>query len=190
MSRAPPTSSLDVAYAEPHRRYHKRRHIESCLDLLDDWPGLSADERRRLEWAIWWHDAVYDPRASDNEARSAELACRELPALGASTEDVEEVARLIRLTAGHSVPEGDRLGAILVSIDLSILAARPADYDAYAEAVRQEYAHVPDAQWTSGRAAVLQRFLDAPVIFPDPEFRAAWEAQARANLAREIASLR
>jgi predicted metal-dependent HD superfamily phosphohydrolase len=190
MSRAPPTSSLEAAYAEPHRRYHTPAHIEACLDLLDAWPGLTADERRRLGWAIWWHDAVYDPRASDNEARSAELARRELPALGASPADVEEVARLIRLTAGHQVPEGDRPGAILVCIDLSILAAEPAAYDAYARAVREEYAHVPEPQWRSGRAAVLQRFLDAPVIFPDPAFRAAREAQARANLAREIASLR
>ena len=190
MSRTPPTSSLEAAYAEPHRRYHTRRHIEDCLEKLEAWPGLSPGERRLLEWAIWWHDAVYDPRASDNEARSAELAARELPALGATPAEVGEVARLIRLTAGHQVPEGDDMGAVLVSIDLSILAAEPRAYDDYAQAVREEYAHVPQEAWRAGRAAVLQRFLDAPVIFPDPEFRASFEAQARANLAREIASLR
>jgi len=36
------------------------------------------------------------------------------------------------------------LGAILISIDLSILAAEPSRYDAYAAAIRNEYAHVPD----------------------------------------------
>ena len=82
------------------------------------------------------------------------------------------------------------MGAILVSIDLAVLGAEPAAYDAYARAVRQEYAHVPQAAWRQRRAAVLQRFLDAPVIFPDPAFRAAREPQARANLARELASLR
>lgn len=188
--RTPPTSSLEARYAEAHRRYHGQAHIDACLDLLDAWPSLSDAERRVLGWAIWWHDAIYDPTASDNEARSAELARRELPALGASRGEAEEVARLIRLTAGHEVAQGDRLGAILVSIDLAILAEAPAAYDAYARAVREEYGHVPEPLWRAGRARVLQRFLDAPVIFPDPEFRAAREARARANLARELETLR
>lgn len=183
------TPALHRAYDEPHRRYHTRRHIEDCLDRLAAWPGLEAGERRLLTWAIWWHDAVYDPRASDNEARSAAMARADLPALGATPAKAEEVARLILLTAGHRVPEGDPLGAALVSIDLSILAAPTTAYDAYARAVRAEYAHVPEETWRTGRAAVLRRFLDAPAIFPDPGFRAAHEAAARANLQREIAAL-
>ena len=184
------TPALEARYAEPHRRYHTRRHIEACLGLLDQWPEIPDRERRLLTWAIWWHDAIYDPRASDNEDRSAELARRELPHLGAMPDEVEEVARLIRLTAGHQVAEDDRLGAVMVSIDLAILATPPPVYDAYARAVREEYDHVPDQAWRAGRAAVLQRFLDGPVIFPHPGFRDAHEAQARANLAREIETLR
>ncbi|WP_334162819.1 HD domain-containing protein [Phenylobacterium sp.] len=188
--RTAPTSSLRTAYAEPQRRYHSQAHIDACLDLLDAWPGLGDADRRVLGWAIWWHDAVYDPTASDNEARSAALARRELPALGASPGEVDEVARLIRLTAGHEVENGDRLGAVLVSIDLAVLSEAPSAYDAYARAVREEYAHVPEPLWRAGRARVLQRFLDAPVIFPDPDFRAAREPRARANLARELETLR
>lgn len=184
------TPVLEAAYGEPHRRYHTRAHIEACLALLAGRSDLSDVERRRLEWAIWWHDAIYDPRASDNEARSAELARRDLPGLGASAEDVQEVMRLIRLTAGHEVAPDDRLGAVLVSIDLAVLGAEPAAYDAYARAVREEYSYASDAVWKSGRATVLQRFLAAPVIFPDPELRTALETRARANLARELAGLR
>jgi predicted metal-dependent HD superfamily phosphohydrolase len=184
------TPELRRAYDEPHRRYHTRRHIEDCLKKLAAWPDLAARERRLLTWAIWWHDAVYDPKAPDNEARSAAIALRDLPDLGATREEAEEVARLVALTAGHHVGEGDPLGAAMVSIDLSILAAPRAAYDAYARAVRAEYAHVPDKAWRRGRAAVLQRFLDAPVIFPDPAFRTAHEAAARANLERELATLR
>lgn len=184
------TPALERAYAEPGRRYHSRRHIEDCLTKLEAWPGLTPEERRVLGWAIWWHDAVYDARASDNEARSADLARADLPALGATPAEVDEVARLILMTAGHHVPEGDRLGAVMVAIDLSILASEPHAYDAYAQAVREEYSHVPEALWRPGRARVLQHFLDAPVIFADPVFRAAHEAQARTNLEREIASLR
>lgn len=183
------TPALEAAYAEPHRRYHTRRHIERCLELLDAWPGLTAQERRILSWAIWWHDAVYDPRASDNEARSAELARRDLPALGAEPAEMEEVARLIALTAGHEVGQGDRLGAVMVSIDLAVLGAEAAEYEAYARAVREEYAHLPDEAWRRGRAAALQRFLGAPVIYPDPWMRGAREERARANIARELERL-
>lgn len=183
------TPDLEAAYAEPHRRYHTRRHIEQCLALLDQVPELTERERETLTSAIWWHDAVYDAKASDNEARSAEMARRDLRDLDVSLHARDEIARLILLTAGHQVEEGDRLGEILVSIDLAILGAPPAEYDAYAQAVREEYAHVPDDLWRTGRARVLQRFLDAPVIFPDPAFAGGLETSARANLQRELASL-
>lgn len=184
------TPELEAAYAEPRRRYHTRRHIEQCLALLDKVPDLMDSERQVLAWAIWWHDAVYDPQVSDNEARSAEMARRGLRDLGASIHAREEVARLIRLTAGHQVEAEDRLGELLVSIDLAILGAPGADYDQYARDVRAEYAHVPDDAWRRGRAAVLERFLAADPIFPDPGFRDSFDAQARANLQRELDTLR
>lgn len=183
------TPDLEAAYAEPHRRYHTRAHIEQCLALLDQVPDLTETEHQILTYAIWWHDAVYDASASDNEAKSAEMAKRDLRDFDVSLHARDEVARLIALTAGHTVEEGDRLGEILVSIDLSILGAPEDRYDAYAAAVRAEYAHVPDDLWRKGRSGVLQRFLDAQVIYPDPAFAQWLETQARANLSRELASL-
>ena len=113
------TPDLEAAYAQPHRRYHTRAHIEQCLALLEKVPDLTDSERQILTYAVWWHDAVYDPKASDNEAGSADLAKAALRDVdGVSIHARDEVARLIRLTAGHQVEEGDRLGEILVSIDL------------------------------------------------------------------------
>ena len=183
------TPALEAAYAEPHRRYHTRAHIEACLAELAGVPDLSEHERRLLTWALWWHDAIYDPTRSDNEEQSAELARRDLPGLGASQADVEEVARLILLTKGHTVAPDDRLGALLVSIDLSVLGGDPEVYERYAQGVREEYRHVPDDAFQAGRKAVMRRFLEAPVLFPDPSFRARLEAKARENIAGEIARL-
>lgn len=183
------TPRLAARYAEPQRRYHTLEHIEACLTSLARVEGLSEEDRRTLERAIWWHDAIYDPRASDNEERSADLARNELAEMGVPSQEQEEVARLILLTKGHTVPDDDQLGAILVSIDLSILGAELPAYDRYARQVREEYAHVPETLWRPGRSAVLKHFLDAPVIYPEPGFRARLEALARANLARELAAL-
>lgn len=176
---------LVAAYAAPGRHYHNLAHIEDCLAALARIDKLSARERDILSEAIWWHDIVYDATRSDNEERSAELAEQHVRA-----DIAKEVARLIRLTRTHDVAPGDHLGAILISIDLSILGAEPARYDAYAAAIRQEFIHVPEADYRAGRARVLGHFAARPVIFPGPAFAAKYDRKARDNLARELASLR
>ena len=177
-----------AGYAEPARHYHTLDHISACLGELDR-TEMAEGPRRLIELALWWHDAIYDPTKPDNEAKSAVLARENLAAPGEDEGVIEEVARLIMLTVGHSVPAGDVTGATMVSIDLSILGRSPAVYDWYAGTVRAEYAHVPEAPFRAGRAMVMSRFLEAPYIFADPAFRARFEDQARANIAREIATL-
>lgn len=178
-----------AAYAQLHRHYHDQRHIDECLAELDWVVNLTEKKRRILRWAILWHDAIYQPGQRDNERRSAKLARSELTSCGVDHADVEEVVRLIRLTEKHRVASGDRLGALMVSIDLAILGADPARYKAYAADVRLEYSHVPEKLWRMGRSLVLERMLDKDVLFPDREFRDRLEAQARANMTAEIASL-
>jgi predicted metal-dependent HD superfamily phosphohydrolase len=175
---------LIAAYAAPNRHYHNLAHIEDCLDRLARVDDLSASEREILTEAIWWHDVVYDPARSDNEELSASLAEQHVAA------DIrQEVGRLIRLTRTHQVEPVDKLGGILISIDLSILAAEPSRYDAYASAIRKEFDHVPDDDYRAGRSAVLRRFAARPVIFPDANFAKACDRKARDNLARELVSL-
>ena len=180
--------ALEAAYAEPHRRYHTRAHIEDCLTKLAGVRGLSDADRRILEHAIWWHDAVYDPARADNEEASARLARLDLADIAAPPDVIDEIERLILLTKGHMAEAGDRLGALMVSIDLSILGEPPAVYAAYAAAVREENAQVPDAAFRAGRRRVLEALLAASAIFPDPAFRLRYETQARENISREIAA--
>ena len=178
-----------ATYAEPHRHYHNERHLDDCLRQLDQVHDVSERERRLLRWAILWHDAIYDPHRTDNEERSAELAFSELVECGVATSDATEVAQLIRLTKSHRAEDGDRLGAMLVSIDLSILGSDPDRYRAYAADVRREYAHVSDDWWRAGRSAVLKRLLEAEPIYPDSRFRAELEQRARRNINEELKRL-
>src|ERR1043166_9068049 len=171
---------LAAAYTAPGRHYHNLAHIEDCLAALVRMDNLSAAEREILSGAVWWHDVVYDATRSDNEELSARLAEQHV------RENLrQEVGRLIRLTKTHDVQPDDRLGAILISIDLSILGAEPARYDAYAAAIRQEFIHVPERDYRAGRANVLSQFAGRPVIFPNAAFAARYDRQARENLARE-----
>jgi predicted metal-dependent HD superfamily phosphohydrolase len=170
-------------WSEPHRRYHDIGHLADVLSIMDEY-GPTAEVRL----AAWYHDAVYDPRASDNEERSARLAVDALDALGVGGR-AAEVARLVRVTATHDPDPGDVNGVLLCDADLAVLA-RPDDrYDRYAAAIREEYRHVPDDAFRAGRAAVLRHLLDLPVLYRTPELRERWEAAARANLHRELDAL-
>jgi predicted metal-dependent HD superfamily phosphohydrolase len=168
-------------WSEPHRHYHTLDHLAAVLAVIDRYADLAADPDA-VRLAAWFHDAVYDPRAADNEERSAELAERHL--------GDPEVARMVRLTAGHQVAPGDLNGALLADADLAILAAGPAAYDRYAAAVRREYGHVPEDAFRAGRARVLESLVALPELYRIVPPRATWDSLARANLARELAELK
>ncbi|MGH3381681.1 MAG: HD domain-containing protein, partial [Actinoallomurus sp.] len=122
----------------------------------------------------------------DNEERSAQLAERVLPGAGTPPGTVAEVARLVRLTTTHDPRAGDRDGAVLCDADLAILAADPDRYAAYAAAVREEYAAVPDEAFRQGRADVLRGLLALPALFRTPPARERWEETARHNVGTEL----
>jgi predicted metal-dependent HD superfamily phosphohydrolase len=191
------SDDLRARHAEPHRRYHTAEHVSEVLTevvrLLPHEPSASATA---VVLAARYHDAIYDVRAGGgaSEDASARLAAVDVRAAGGSRELADEVARLIRLTAGHTVDPADRSGAVLVDSDLWILAAPAERYDRYVVDVRAEYAHVPDDVWRTGRGQVLDRFLGAAsagelyLAGPDDD-RAARRARAVANLDRERQAL-
>ena len=174
-------------YREPHRAYHDERHLSEVLHALDllDVPG----EPGPVRWAACWHDAVYEPRAADNEELSAALAAQALPRLGAAPAPVAEVVRLVRLTATHAPRPGDDAGALLCDADLAVLAAAPERYAGYAAGVRAEYAHLDDGAFRAGRAALLRTFLGRQRLYATASGRRRWEDAARRNLAAELRRL-
>ena len=193
---AVPAASLDGAgrrlldrWREAHRRYHGVAHLDAVLVALDTLvaatPG-SATAAVPARLAAWFHDAVHEGRAGDDEAASARLAGAELTALGLPDEGVAEVSRLVLLTAGHQAAPGDLAGALLCDADLSILGSEPAAYDRYCRAVRQEYADLPDDAFRAGRLAVLRGLRSLDPLFRTVAAQRLWQHQARANLDREI----
>jgi predicted metal-dependent HD superfamily phosphohydrolase len=176
---------LTARYGEPHRRYHTREHLTDVLDGVDELAG-HADDPDAVRLAAWFHDAVYDPQRADNEERSARLAERMLTDTDLGPAVIAEVGRLVRLTTTHAPADGDRNGQVLCDADLAILAADPERYAAYASAVREEYAFVPDEHFNQGRADVLRGLLDLPRLFRTPPAEARLEARARHNLETEL----
>ncbi|MED5620783.1 HD domain-containing protein [Ideonella sp. BN130291] len=171
------------------RRYHDTRHLAACVEAA---AGLQAQcaAPQAVAWALWFHDAVYRPWAKDNEKRSADWARDSALALGLPAAFANQVHGLVMATAHGQVPAlDDPDAAWVVDIDLGILGQPAAVYERYAQDVRREYFWVLPGTWRRGRAAVLSHFLAQPTIYRTPLFRQRHEAQARANLQRELAAL-
>jgi predicted metal-dependent HD superfamily phosphohydrolase len=95
-------AALAARYEEPHRQYHTLVHIEDCLLKLDAARVLlDANEADAVELALAWHDAVYDPRAGDNEEKSAALFRAAAAQHRLPPRLIADVERLILQTKTH-----------------------------------------------------------------------------------------
>jgi len=177
---------LGDRYAEEHRAYHNAEHIAECLAWFDRVHEL-AERPAELEVALFFHDAIYEPPASDNEARSAEELRQLAREAGVSIQAAERIARLIESTATHEATSVD--AALLSDIDLAILGSWPVRYARYERDVRREYAAVDEAPYQKGRAEVLRGFLERVEIYRTPRLAARLEAQARDNLSGALSAL-
>lgn len=187
---------LTDLYQKPGRHYHSLTHVNTLLDLLARHRAAFADPEV-VGAAIWFHDAVYDPRATEpgvNEIHSADLAVAWLE----GTVDGERLARIkdmILATITHVPPPHPDAGhardaAMFLDMDLSILGTEENEFDAYEAAVRQEYAWVDEDGWRKGRARVLEGFMAKEAIFNTGLFRELFEEKARRNIARSLARLK
>ena len=180
--------NLLARYAEPHRVYHTRRHLEECLSSFAS-IRVECERPGEVRLALWFHDAIYDTRAGDNEAVSADWAERTLDAAGAAHSIGARVRALVLATKHDAMPViAD--ARWVCDVDLGILGSDHARFGEYEEQIRAEYSWVPEPEYRRARRAVLERLLDRPAIYATPHFRERLEALARANLGRALHRLR
>ena len=113
---------LLARYEEPHRAYHDQRHLSEVLAAV----ALLAEHAHDLSavvLAAWWHDAVYEIGADDNEEASARLATATLAGWESDPDRVLHVGDLVRMTAHHAPEEHDADGKVLSDADLAVLAS-------------------------------------------------------------------
>ena len=178
---------LETLYSQPVRRYHNAAHIAACLGELGS-PLVTPADIDALEFAIWFHDAIYDPKSGDNEEQSAALARESIAGAGGSPALAAQVGALVLATKTHDpncVPDA----RWMIDIDLSILGKSEAEFDAYEAAIRAEYSWVDEALFGQRRAAILELFLSRAQIYTTSPFTSKYEAAARANLRRSITGL-
>ncbi len=167
-------------WQEPHRHYHDVRHLAQLLAALAALGG--GTPARPVTLAAWFHDAVHDGIAGDDERASATLARTALEAAGLPADEVDEVVRLVLLTIDHDPDPADDAGILLVDGDLSVLGQPPGRYHYYSRGVRLENPQFDDHKFASGRMRALDGLLSKEQLFGSLAGREFWEAQARGNL--------
>ena len=183
----PPYHDLEQRLAEPHRAYHTMRHILHCLDEMGPVRHLAVHPDA-MEMALWYHDAIYDTHATDNEEQSAALAAHILRDASVPETFVQKVVCLIMATKAHTAAE-DQDTRLLVDIDLAILGQPAPIFDVYEQQIRQEYAWVPHTAFLQGRTRILHSFLHLVAIYATDHFHQLYEVQARINIARSLKAL-
>ena len=191
-------TQLITSYQEPDRHYHNLQHLQqlfTALQNVDSSNSLNvgaASQNKNcpsIILAIFFHDAIYDTRSHKNEAQSAKWAAESLTKLNFPNATIDRITHLIHLTKTHRSDPTDLSAQILLDLDLSILATPPAQYQPYAQAIRQEYHWVPETDYRKGRSQILQTFLNRDRIYHHPEMH-HHEHQARTNLNQEIQTLK
>ncbi|MBN2511842.1 MAG: hypothetical protein JXB18_02780 [Sedimentisphaerales bacterium] len=176
------------AYTQPHRFYHNLDHIRACLDIFEQIRSMASNPDA-VEFALWYHDVVYDVRGSQNEEQSALIAYNTCMEAGLTDAMAQEIQNLI-LTTKHTGRPQTRDQELIADIDLSILGSSDDEFDRYEANIRKEYAHVPDDAFRLGRTAILKAFLDKPTLYYTAYFIQKYQPPAIANLHRSIAGFR
>jgi predicted metal-dependent HD superfamily phosphohydrolase len=175
------------AYSEPHRHYHTGDHIEACLSEFDRIRDL-CESPDQVECALWLHDVVYDPRASDNEEKSA-LWAMEMLSASECPERVADLVRELILVTKHVQQLVSMDARLMMDVDLAILGQPAAVFDAYEKSIRAEYSWVPEETYRTGRSKILRGFLERPAIFFTERFEENYGMQARENLENSLRAL-
>jgi len=181
-------AELQAAYGQDQRFYHNQQHLQECLTLLEQVKHL-AQQPQQIALALYFHDAVYDPQAHDNEAQSAAWATHVLKSSGASSVLIERIKQLIIVTQHHVISEDDNDAKLLLDIDLAILGQDSVRFNEYEQQIKQEYAWVADEAFKHGRSQVLESFLQREWIYQTDYFRGCLEQQARLNIQSALIAL-
>ena len=180
-------NNLVALYSESHRAYHTLVHIEHCLGELEQIRKFITVPDV-VELALWYHDAVYDTNANDNEEKSAVLAVGVIRDASLPKSYDRLIADLIMATK-HVVIPSDLDAQLLVDIDLSIFGQPESAFNEYERQIRKEFGWISDNLFNVKRLELMKSFLDRPTIYATQFFRCKYEVQARKNIARSIIQL-
>lgn len=173
---------ITEAYTERHRRYHNWEHILWCLSQFD-LVRHKLSNPDAVEFAIYFHDIVYQPGAPDNEDRSVDVAMQHL---AWASMEFKSLVRIFILDTMHTFVPATNDEKYMVDIDITSMGD-PGQNARYQATVREEFLQfVSEEDYEHGRRAFITQFLKKERIYHTDFFHRLYELSARDNLAKEL----
>ncbi len=133
-------------YDEPHRFYHNWTHIEYMLEMAKSVNQLTD----ALLLAIVFHDIVYDPKATDNEEKSADLFSKLYDGKGKL-----DIIEAIIDTKTH-IPRNELSGKLCM-LDLLVLDGHIEKFIDFENKIFKEYQFVDYKLYKEKRIEILNK---------------------------------
>ena len=158
-------------WSEPHRAYHGPAHLADLFRLINihaelrehgslssgvSDTELSQREKDMLTLVAIFHDIIYNPRRTDNEAQSAELFLNSV-GMDKDSADIQEIAQIIRDTKDHK--PSTHLSSIFSHMDMDIVRRPYPELLQWEAGIRHEYSHVPGIAYVVVRARFLGQMM-------------------------------
>ena len=171
---------LTQYYGDSQRFYHTLEHIKGCFVLFEKIKNL-LDNPDALALAIWFHDAIYEPGACDNERRSADWFMAETD--GLFDEDLRELVCTHIMATLHCGSEtGVHDSQFMVDIDLSSFGMPWPVFLRDSDNVRRERPELSDQEFYPNQCNFQKVLLERSRFFQTDYFFEHYENQARQNL--------
>jgi predicted metal-dependent HD superfamily phosphohydrolase len=188
---------LKNTYLSYGRYYHGIYHLAQMVHMHQQLKEIlnldfSYNDEMILYSAIMYHDVVYDALRNDNELQSANLWIKHRKNSGkylGSEAETKIIESFIQLTANHFLDrpfdENNHLDILrewFIGLDLVSLALPYPMFKSNSSAIRNEYSHLTDQEWNSGRGKFLENVNKIPKIFLHPVMYDLFETKARDNI--------
>ena len=178
-------------YSGKKRFYHNLSHINALLEQADHYRSYIND-LDVLQFAIWYHDVIYNPGAKDNELKSADFMETRLSSTALEQHRIQKCKEMIIGSKTHLVADGDDDNDLKFFFDFDFIDFRAKlflVYENYAHSIRKEFKIYPNFIYNKGRKQALTSFLNRERIYYTKVFYNNYEMQARINIEREISKL-
>ncbi len=157
------TYSIRRKYNEPHRYFHNWIHITDILNQLDNYASkyvMNEDEYNQLFLATIFHDAIYNPKKSDNEESSVEF----FKSLYTG-KYLNDVCQIILDTKTHQPTS--TVSNTFCRMDLNILTKSLDELIVYESQIFKEFQFVDWAVYKTKRIEILRELSKNPLIGPN-----------------------
>lgn len=163
-------TDLCERWCEPHRSWHGPKHLADLLQkIAKRYRGPAAT---CLQLIALYHDAIYNPKAKDNEEKSTELWL--LSPASQKNKSLASPVAVALLETKYKHRPSSQLGVMFMELDCAALhaSASAQEKQEYEEGIRQEYLKIGWKKYKALRTKFLAKWGER-----FPEYKPGTEAQ-------------